>query len=397
MFRVAATLAVCALAGGSLPAPGLAAVAIGREPVGYCVLTSAQGTTPLTAAQLSDANLAGAVLRRDWAAINPAPGQYDWSYLDATMAQLTAAGKQAQITVFAGTSAPTWLYALGAQSITFTDPRFPGQTFTMPVPWDPVMLAQWNTFVAALGARYDGQSALTAVHMAGPTEFSAEMYIPAACVQLPTWSPATLIAAWTQVIGSFNTAFPTTPIVLDLSNPLNATDGIAPAVASVAVATLGARATFQHDSLAPTTSNNYNIQALVIQYAQQGVRVGFEMVSASTDPTHFNGTFAAAVAIGYSAGARYLNIYSPDANTVTTPYVPARLQNAANPADVDGNGIVAPLDSLIIINSLNTTGPGFLPPPVNGSSSLPYLDVNGDGYATSLDALIVLNTLNAVQ
>ncbi len=64
--------------------------------------------------------------------------------------------------------------------------------------------------------------------------------------------------------------------------------------------------------------------------------------------------------------------------------------NSDVPEDVSGEGAVSPLDALLIINYLNSTGPG----PVPVGSSPPYLDVNADGFVTAIDALLVINRLN---
>ncbi len=78
-------------------------------------------------------------------------------------------------------------------------------------------------------------------------------------------------------------------------------------------------------------------------------------------------------------------------------------QNDADPLDVNNDGVVVPLDALLIINELNgrTAGDpvtGLLPnPPV--APDLPetvgYVDVDGDGYASPRDALLVINLLNS--
>jgi hypothetical protein len=65
-------------------------------------------------------------------------------------------------------------------------------------------------------------------------------------------------------------------------------------------------------------------------------------------------------------------------------------QNPLNPLDVNGDGIVAPLDVLAIINHINEQ-PG--PPPVSFQS--PFLDVDGDDLITPLDALRVINFINS--
>lgn len=76
------------------------------------------------------------------------------------------------------------------------------------------------------------------------------------------------------------------------------------------------------------------------------------------------------------------------------------LQNPEEPCDVSGNGIVSPLDLLLLINELNVpkysdpeTKVLQVPPPAN--TPPPFLDVDNDGFMTATDLLIVLNKLNA--
>lgn len=70
-------------------------------------------------------------------------------------------------------------------------------------------------------------------------------------------------------------------------------------------------------------------------------------------------------------------------------------QNASNALDVDNNNGITPLDVLIVINRLNSVGPGALSPPVTAQLSPPFFDTSGDNEVTALDALRVINHLNA--
>jgi hypothetical protein len=71
-------------------------------------------------------------------------------------------------------------------------------------------------------------------------------------------------------------------------------------------------------------------------------------------------------------------------------------RNTANRFDVSGDGRVAPLDVLRIINELNLPqfrdAQGALP--VERPTDASYYDVNGDGLVTSNDALQLINFLN---
>ncbi len=72
-------------------------------------------------------------------------------------------------------------------------------------------------------------------------------------------------------------------------------------------------------------------------------------------------------------------------------------QNPVEPRDVNGDGQITPVDALILINQLNSFGPG----PLGGNSARGgsgegpmWVDVNGDGVISPLDVLIIINWLN---
>ncbi len=67
-------------------------------------------------------------------------------------------------------------------------------------------------------------------------------------------------------------------------------------------------------------------------------------------------------------------------------------QNPARPLDVNNNGSVAPLDALLVINKLNSSGSTQLPPRTNPLDY--YYDTSGDGVLSPRDALLIINDLN---
>ena len=78
-------------------------------------------------------------------------------------------------------------------------------------------------------------------------------------------------------------------------------------------------------------------------------------------------------------------------SAVATPVV--SWHNSSNPLDVNGDGIVTPLDALIVINQLDAGGSGALgTPPLTAHN---YLDVAGTGILTPIDALDIINKLNS--
>jgi hypothetical protein len=69
-------------------------------------------------------------------------------------------------------------------------------------------------------------------------------------------------------------------------------------------------------------------------------------------------------------------------------------RNPIDPYDVNDDGLVTPLDVLLIINELNRIGRGPLLPPSGSQTPPPYVDVSGDNDVTPIDALLVINALN---
>ncbi|MCA9144501.1 MAG: hypothetical protein KDB05_17010, partial [Planctomycetales bacterium] len=71
-------------------------------------------------------------------------------------------------------------------------------------------------------------------------------------------------------------------------------------------------------------------------------------------------------------------------------------QNPVRAHDVNHNGMISPLDALIIINRLNSDGPRNLiaPTSLEGLTDFFYLDANGDHSVSPIDVLVIINLLN---
>lgn len=68
-------------------------------------------------------------------------------------------------------------------------------------------------------------------------------------------------------------------------------------------------------------------------------------------------------------------------------------RNPLDSVDVDGNGTLAPLDVLILINEINAHGSQTLP--TQKTAGRPYLDPSGDNGLSPLDVLNVISAINA--
>jgi hypothetical protein len=72
---------------------------------------------------------------------------------------------------------------------------------------------------------------------------------------------------------------------------------------------------------------------------------------------------------------------------------PVPWQNPAKAQDVNGNGMVSPVDALIVINELLISGPHVLPASKPEGTPPYFLDVSGNGRVSSQDVLMVVNFL----
>jgi len=102
-----------------------------------------------------------------------------------------------------------------------------------------------------------------------------------------------------------------------------------------------------------------------------------------------NDTTRGTVAVSITASATDF-INSSQIITVTDSQL--TWHNSSFPNDVNADGMVSPVDALLIINHLNEFGIGSIP----AGSPPPYLDVSGDNQIWPLDALLVINILNQI-
>lgn len=76
-------------------------------------------------------------------------------------------------------------------------------------------------------------------------------------------------------------------------------------------------------------------------------------------------------------------------------FTPYPWQNPLLPVDVNNDGLVVPLDVLLLINDINTGGTRSLPLVPSGANRVPpYLDASGDNFLAPADVLLVINYIN---
>jgi hypothetical protein len=187
-------------------------------------------------ASLGVAGMDGIALVIAWSAIEPSPGQFQWTTLDQWLQQATALGKKIDLIVTAGSDTPSWLFqaapaGAGASPISFTISPHSGATGVcdseiIAAPWDPAFLAQWDAMLVALSAHLKAIGAygsITLLRVTGINRTTDELRLPAetpqntglACVSnaVTTWQqsgfkPSLLLHGWDAITNSFLKSFP---------------------------------------------------------------------------------------------------------------------------------------------------------------------------------------------
>lgn len=156
---------------------------------------------------LNNPAISGLTLQIHWDTVNPHPpahaSPYFWDYVDDAFSAVqswndnnpSATPKTIQLIVTPGFNSPQWMLnelkscdglfyspqvlpEASCGKVTFSYFKEGGDSMELPLPWNTTYQAAWMAFLEALAARYNGQSALVSVAVAGPTAASAEMILP---------------------------------------------------------------------------------------------------------------------------------------------------------------------------------------------------------------------------
>ncbi|MEK7286698.1 MAG: EF-hand domain-containing protein [Nitrospirota bacterium] len=284
------------------------------------------GNDPITSDMLNGVGVVGVSLRTTWNKVELSDGVYDFRYFDESIEVAQAAGKKVLIRVLPGVHTPEWVYGLGAKKFEF-EPRekssnAPPSNPYLPVPWDETYLKYWTRFVQKMGEKYGTSTAVVLVHMAGPTQVSAEMHLPKSDADKAKWqqvevgyTPDKLANAWKQVMDVYAESFPKQCLGLNVSKPIY-DDGVAESAVKYGVEKHGDRMCVQGNWLSGYTQDTFHYYALVKQYSGKAT-IGFQMLAAATSDAKSTtggkmGELSVAIQKGLDANASYFEIYKLD-------------------------------------------------------------------------------------
>jgi hypothetical protein len=186
---------------------------------------------------LDNPAVSGLALQIHWDTLNPNPPDdadaYFWNYVDDAFSSVgtwnskhpKATPKTIQLIVSPGFNSPQWVRdqltscdglfdptvllptpASSCGLATFT--TFPedklADSHVLPMPWNLTYQEDWYTFLTALSARYNTNTAFVSIAVAGPTGASAEMLLPHGTTKDEMFSTAAYSAndMWKQLLSN---------------------------------------------------------------------------------------------------------------------------------------------------------------------------------------------------
>lgn len=159
-------------------------------------------------------NTSGVTFRTSWADVEPEDGKFDFSKIETVFANAEKNGKWVELVLLPGFGTPNWAMQ-GVQTLKLAIPygRGVGKVKVLPVPWDPIYLSRWFTFLKVIGQRYAGKSSFRKIAAAGPTSVSAEMSLPNSPDDIAQWKSVgytsqKYINAWKQTFSVYSSTFP---------------------------------------------------------------------------------------------------------------------------------------------------------------------------------------------
>jgi hypothetical protein len=170
-------------------------------------------------------SIAGTVLTRYWAEIEPRQGQYNWALIDNDMKAWIAAGKAVIIRVSTSgwknwqpsqnsvQGTPQWVYDLGVKHVKDDDGSI------KPEYWNPIFLSNLANFIHAFAQRYDSNPNITCIEMGIGDGGESKVDTSKASDVLSLWkaigyTDALWFGAIQKIITSYTSSFTKTPLVL---------------------------------------------------------------------------------------------------------------------------------------------------------------------------------------
>jgi endo-1,4-beta-xylanase len=280
----------------------------------------------------------GVVVRTGWQEVEPTEGNVDTRYLATELARVAAAGKIASLVVTSGgRTTPGWLQAKGVRTLAFVDENqyhaSHGDTLTIPVFWDPQLLAAKKKFIQALGARLSGQARLSLVSAQCANATTDDWNVPRTPEAIAAWkalgySDEKLLAACKEIVDATMQAFPKQVVRMAIGRvPPELTarpDGVVTDLVRYAAERYPGRFLVQRHNLAaptprPDAANLFGWEVIrdarpraAAQFLWPATDTQSCRLDRGTAPCRAQDMFARAVDVALAYHLRYVEVYAAD-------------------------------------------------------------------------------------
>jgi len=123
---------------------------------------------PVSAANYSNPDISGVVVRFKWNEIEASPGTFDWSFVDNEIAKAVTYGKKVSLQPL---GEPDWMAGLGVEQYYYIDNNTYhstyGQVVSNSIVWDPIYVARYQNFIHAMAVKYAGNPTVSYVNTVG--------------------------------------------------------------------------------------------------------------------------------------------------------------------------------------------------------------------------------------
>jgi hypothetical protein len=277
-------------------------------------------------------------VRCGWLAVEKSDAIFNWSSVDSQITAARGVGKPVLLRLTAGgANTPSWVFASGVQTFTFTNSNPYSQLYkkqvTIPVFWDPILLKKKLALISAMGAHFASNPSIHLVAIACANALTDDWFVPQTSQDVANWkavgyTSSKLITACEQTIDATMAAFPTQYSLLAV-NPNGSLDStpnyVSQQVISYALSKYPTRFIVQKNVLSAVTPNPTQAAKLfnwqVLYNAEPNV-AGQNLwyvtndstcrMNGGTSPCPPNTILTRALTIGHNYGMNYVEVYGQD-------------------------------------------------------------------------------------
>ncbi len=123
---------------------------------------------PIGNSNYANPNINGVVVRFKWNSVEPTPGNFNWSFVDAEIAKAQSNNKKVSLQPI---GKPNWLDSIGAKKYYYIEksqfsPSF-GKVVSEILPWDTTYVNRYKIFLKNLAAKYANTPIVTYINAVG--------------------------------------------------------------------------------------------------------------------------------------------------------------------------------------------------------------------------------------